>query len=961
MSDRGIDRGLFADSQAPRSIAPAVWVIGFITVYLYLIRDVELGRPYAFGDFPPYLGREALSLFGSTWHDWLLGYPHLYPTHVGYVGAVTLVGERLVAIGGFDPMTGAVLAQNIFFLSLIPAAFATFAIFAGRFIHDPAARYLAAGVYALNPITVGKFVNGGAGEFLAVVGIPLVLHYLWRVTETDEWRPALLAGVVFGAVAVIPWTALWLLAPFALFLCYRERRRPTVLVKFAVAGSVGVVLALPSVYYVLQRATSLDATGMMFSHLAWNYREATTLSVVRLAGNHGSFAMTELGYNSDPAMMVGLVIPVVALFAWSNRRLRFLYAIALPILAFIVLTHHGITYPLFEAMPPLWSLRNPLKLQYPLSLSICLLFGGGLQTLFDEVHGGILHGSRSRTGFDRLGYPDRGRWKRSIDEVSLARIALVGLVVLSLFSYVAPASDGALGMEETRGGEYVVPAEYDAVAAQLDGRVLWVPYSYTTQLRLRHAYPSHVGIKSGGIAQGKPNAAYVTELFSDIAADERVDDRLRALDVRYVVVDSRQQHRYPASVGEPRMEVRHSAPWLFGNPDTFATRLEHSPHYTREFTVDTLTVYSVGDAPERERFDRSRGVHWVVYPEQHTVRPLTENRVTNGQFAHGLDGWWTWSGENGTETTAIDTPDGQAALLRTESGRTYPIAQQLSVDKHYPYSLDVDVEGPATVSLFWYDGDRSAENETAVESHDVTELPGTHIARGDTLSVRVRPDDSRLVVHRVEVRRTTYPVETAFVPAAAGVPGVLVDGLEDLSTGSTVVGVNLDDAAIEQYDPDVRIVDAETVLDGELVFDDRYRQGVAVRLAGSDLPDAVPADAETVTYEDGDGTILDYWVVGTFDEQPVTILRTSYDERWIGPSEADHFRADGWANGFTNAEADEIVWTGYPYRNLVINVWLLGWTLVVGSLAGHAVWIRRAGLRRSIATRRTSPYGKDRL
>ncbi|MFC7136129.1 hypothetical protein ACFQRB_05350 [Halobaculum litoreum] len=519
----GVD--LSGDDLAPHAAGVGL----FVLAYALLLRGIEVGRLYAFGDFVPYYGARAFAKFLGTWHEGGLGFPYVYNVMPAYLGAVT-------ALGG-------ALGQNLFYLSLVPAGFATFYVFAGRFLDRPVPRYLAAGVYAINPLTVGEFVNGGVSTLIGFVGFPLVVHYLYRIDETDAWRPALLVGVVFGATAIVPWLVFWMIGPFAAYFAYRSRDDPRKLAKFVAGGTLGLVLSLPNVHHILQRAAGFgDGDGVLWTTLRWNYEQASLLAVVRLAGNHGMLAMNELGYNTDPTMVIGLVLPVVALFAVGRERLRLYYAIALGCVAFMVATWLGLTDPLFETVPLFWSVRNPAKLQYPLLLSLSLLFGAGLET--------VLHGARG-VG-DRLD-ADAHRSRASDARDPLVRALLVCLVVLSLVAYAAPAA-GAFGLEGVRGDDYAVPEEYGAVAEELDGRALWVPYGYTTQLRLRDTYPNHVGIKSGGVVQGIPNVDYVTRLFEDAAAGEPVHGRLRDLGVEYVVVESDPPDDYGA--GPPRVQSK---------------------------------------------------------------------------------------------------------------------------------------------------------------------------------------------------------------------------------------------------------------------------------------------------------------------------------------------------------------------------------------------------------------------
>jgi len=881
------------------------WPAAFFGVYLLLIRNVSVGRLYAFGDYPPFLGRSALRFFVATWHPGLLGFAQPVNTLSLYVGALTVVGG--------------VLAQNLFYLLLVPGCFLTFRHFLSRFVSGEPARTLGAAVYAVNPVTIGQFANGGANELLSLLGMPLVLYFLWEVVDRDSWRSTVKAGAVFGATTIIPWTSFWILFPYAAYLLYRVRRAPRRALKLFAAGALGVVLTLPNLYYLLLRAQSLSSTGALFTVLDFTYADATPLLLARLAGNRGSYAMRVLGYNDPGALVIGLVVPVVALFAWRRRDARPFFVAAVGIAGFVLATKHGLTYPLFEAVPPLFSLKNPNKLYYALLVSAGALFAVGLDEVLPLVHDA---------------------------DLEHARTALLAIVVLSLVSYAAPAA-GGLGLTATHGSDYYVPAEYDQVASHLNGRVLWLPYSYTTELRLRHVYPQNVGIRSGGLISGRENAGYVEHLFRDVAAGEPVYQRLRALGVQYVVVDRLPQTRVNADEGPPRVRTMNFAPFVFGDPATLERQFADSDSYRLDFQTAHLSVYRVVGAAPREGFARETGLNRVYYPTEPRTTVVGDERVVNGEFDSGLDGWWTWTGDEGTHTTVVNESNGgRAALMTTTSGETYPVAQEIPVRPKEPYRLTVDADGPGVVTMVWYRGSKDPKNLVTTDVYALSDVPSVVIARSDLLSLRVKPNGSRLLVRSISLRRTTYPPATGYARSLGDVPGVTVDGRNASLDAGTAVAVNLDATAAARVGATTRVVDAESVLDGPLVFDDHYRQGVGVLLENGTVPPAVPADAHLVTDRTPNGTVLDYWVVGSFDRTPVTVAYTSYNDGWRGPPGSTHFRAYGWANGFTDAAPDQIHWTGGGgNRTLVVGLWLGCWGVVLAGL----VWVggsRRFGGRR---------------
>ena len=891
-------------------------VLAFLAVYAYLLRDIRVGRLYAFGDLAPFFGYRAIETFTAVWHEGGLGYSYVFHVLPAYLGGVTVAGG--------------VLAQNLLYLSLVPVGFLGFVVFSRRFVPTLSARYLAAGLSAVNPVTVGEFVNGGITALVGFAGLPFVLHYLWRVVERDSWRASLLAGVTYGATAIIPWLAFWMVAPFALSLLGRARRSAGRVVKLVASGVLGVALTLPSLHYIAQRAGQFD-TGrrVLVGTMRWNYADADPLPVLRLAGNRGTWAMNALGYNPDGAFLIGLVIPAVALVPLRRERLRVFYAVAGGATAFMVATKHGITYPLFDAVPVLWSLRNPVKLQYPLLLSMSVLFGAGAETLLRRV-AGYRRTSPLAASFST------SRWE------SAAAAAVVLVLGASLFAYALPAS-GAMGLEAVRGDEYYVSAEQERVAERLDGRTIWVPYGYTTQLQLRHTAPDHVGIRSGGILQGIQNAGYVSDLFSQFARDPAsVRGQLSSLEVRYVVVS----HDPPNRVddGPPRYSKKWGAPWLVGDPAAWEERFADSAAFERTFETANYVVFRVRAVDDVDpNSGVVNGLHTVYYPtEASGAEPVGDDLLTNGGFADGASGWWT--GGANTEYSAVESSDGAdgAVRLRRVAAPVHPVAQRVPVEAGNPYRVSVDARDPVDVTLVWYAGAKSPENVTAHRRYSSADLPTVVRARGTTLSVRIRPAGESATLDAVRVRRATYPVETGYVANTEGIPGVTVDGRARETDLGTTVAVNLDPATADRVGADVRVVDAETALNatGRLVTNDTYRQGAGVALSGEAAASVVPDDARAVTRAGPNGTVLDYWVLGEFNDRPVTVHRTSYDPRWRAASDVVHFRADGWANGYVGDADDvgEIQWSGlavygHPVRWWVVRAWFGLWVVTLAAAA----------------------------
>jgi hypothetical protein len=678
---------------------------------------------------------------------------------------------------------------------------------------------------------------------------------------------------------------------------------------------------LPSLHHVLQRAGQFDTSGGSLSNtLFWNYQDATLLPVLRLAGNNGTLAMNILGYNQVDGHLAGLVVPLVALVAWHRRDLHPFFAVAAGTAGFILATGAGLTWGLFDPIPILYSVRNPVKLQAPMTLAVAVLFGAGVGTLLAVVPRVL----RRTATYREL--PDDVRRQA-------VRVAVVGLVVVSLVAYAAPAS-GALGLEQVRGDSYYVNDGQVAVADRLDGRVLWVPYGYTTQLRLRHVYPDHVGIKSGGAFHGIQNREHVEQFFEDFVEDPAsTRSQLTSMGVRYVVV-SRDAPRRDAN-GHPRVIRLWGTPWLKGNPVAYEADLRTSSVFRQAFETDdgAYAVYEVVGVNETQRVERVEGVHTLYYPRSTDGVEYEANLLSNPDFDDGLRDWW----HNGTDTEYAIVDDG--VRLRTIGNYTYPVAQRVSVQPGRHYRVDVGSDAPVSVQLVWYEDPKSPDNYTGDEVYEDGDLPALVEANSSVVSVRVRPAEQRAVVDNVSVRPRKHPPETGFVGAGEAIPGVAIDGWEHGGDLGTTVSVNLVGWKADELDPDVRLVDAETRLGGHLVYDDTYRQGAGVLLSDTDddgapdLPAGVPDEARVVTHQTNRGTVLDYWVLGEFDDTRATVLRESYDERWRSTTGGAHFEADGWANGYLDTDPEDIRWTGGSNRGLIVGLWVALWVGTLGVLA----------------------------
>ncbi|MFB6144809.1 MAG: hypothetical protein ABEJ72_00600 [Candidatus Aenigmatarchaeota archaeon] len=756
-----------------KSCQTAITLIIFLLIYGFLLRNLNFGELYAFGDFPAYYSKTAISKFLEEWHRSQLGYSYLYNTVPLFLGVATWLAG--------------VFGQNLMFLILIPSGFLAFFQLSSVYIDQYWAKSFSALIYALNPVTVEEFVNGSVSQLFVFAIAPLAIYTLHRAIEEKNNSYFIYTSLLLAIGSVNPWTLFWMLSPFWIYFAYNSRDNFSILGKLTGMGVLGLILGMPNIHYLIQRALRLESiSGNLFDYIEWNYSLATLSSVLRFAGNHGAEAMNKLGYNTEPVLMVGLVVPLVALFAWKDRDMWLFYGVVAAVTTFILATKYGLTYPLFELFPPLFSLRNPIKLQYPLLLSMSVLFGRGLQNIIGT-------------------------------ELDTSDMVLIGVIMVCWAAYLAPAS-GAFGLEEVRGDRYYVSNRYYEVSEDLNGTVLWMPYDYQAQLKLRHVYPNHIGIKSGGIHDNIQNTRRVEGFFKRfVEGGIGVRSDLDALGADYIVIDMSKSGQYRYSSGNPRALRKWGAPWIFGNPNDLASLVNESIDYEKTFRENGFRVYKLESEVEKTQGD------------------LSQNELENGDFGEGLAGWWT-PPRNTRVLLRQDGSDNFVRVVYSGKGQNLPLAQDVNLTGSEYYSIDVRGEGNGTVYFHWFNGSKSASNRINIQSAEFRELPLRFKKRSKTLSLRIKAKNATISEVILQPEKEPW--------------------------------LNSEDYSVN---------------------------------------DSIPAGS--------------------------AVLRTSYAEGWesrVGGSE--HFRAYGWANGFTNSSKADIYYKEQFGRTAVVWVYGLSWLIVIVSL-----------------------------
>jgi hypothetical protein len=677
-------------------------------LFLFIYRNLPIGEMLAYADLPPFPENPTLlwSRFVSIWQNEHLGFSLPERSFQVLVGVViSLFGNPI-------------LVQKALLLSTLPLAIISMYFYTAEFVETRTSRFVTSVLYGLNPISIGRFVNGGPLDYLLLYAVlPLLWLQLTEILRRKSILNVLAFAVLSALVGSFVYTIFWATVPFAAILIVEKvvqsRRKGRTFLRGVFLVSISFllfsILVLPDILLTLQRSEILVIeSDTLFESVEWSYSTPTPLNLLCLAGNGGDIMMRLLGYNElTPWTVLGLIIPIIAFSSYFLARKKkrehiFLFsAMAAIAMIFILLTRLRLTYQLFEAFPMLFSLKNPSRLMYPMGLALCSLFGIGL----DE----ITRRMSTKT------------WKipRRNVRAAILNVSILSLILLYMFPVLG---GGTVGLHEVYGDSYFITSDYEAVLnwineqRELSGffRTLWLPYDYATQIKLNAADPHNVGVRSGAAWLAIPNADFVREIFETIREGKTndFDEILNVLDVKYVIVDLGSDQ-----IGKPVIIERQVAPWIVGEPGYFKAFLEEQDCLHEAARIGNLVVY------ENEKFAASYicmydSLVFLTSPRlDESVAndyPLTPNLLLNPDFENDLTSWWA------NEKASIDdqvTINGEssARISNNDTEVWASIAQSVPIQRRGTYHFSVWVKAQDSndpqIKLVW-----SGDNDTVVQT-----------------------------------------------------------------------------------------------------------------------------------------------------------------------------------------------------------------------------------------------------
>jgi len=663
-------------------------VIAGITIFL--LRNTELTKMWTFGDlsaFPTDIGITQNWAF-SLWRSEGLGFRFIPPFN--YYLTIYLASFIL----------GSFITQKIIFLSTPIISFLTFYFLLRKINVNLAASALGALTYSINPITVSEFIGGSMG-IIVYSTFPLIFFYTIKIIRHHKFnlKDATILGLL-GFFIFNLHVAFWyflVLIPLILLIVKFQEKNFKRIARLAIPLIIIVLILTPITLGYLQFYTSLTSRTIAFeSAAAYCYKDETFYNLVRLAGNSGSAQAEEfLNYNTlNSYTILGYAIPIIAFLpfltknSYINRTKKLLITSAS--LTFIISS--GIilvikALPSIVDMNPIFaSLRNPVKLMYPLSFSLCLLFAIGTEIILN------------------LRNKHKMRWNALIS-ITLATIIL-------LYNY--PALDGTLGLTKVRDESYYVEDKYytlPMILAKIDEsyknyRFLILPWEYPMLLKIRSELPNYFGLSVGaGITQ---NTEWQKGVFEAIAVKNSRDRSyiLGLFGVKYVIIDKNFRSYYEGQAWYERLKKdknyviyeSQDAYWVTGKFEYFYQVFNSDPNFKLIYEDANFAIFKNNKALTKIRIRPDAQNLTLSYS------PTSDNLLKNPSFENGTKYWKIWP-SNLVNVTQDHCGNKTIILYGQEKWFTI-CYQEIFIEENALYKLKFSVKGcnitDMHAKILWY-------------------------------------------------------------------------------------------------------------------------------------------------------------------------------------------------------------------------------------------------------------------
>ena len=645
---------------------------------------------------------------------WAFGDLSAFPTDVGVtknLGFYLWTGEGLGSlsikpINYFSMITlfsvtlGSMLAQKVMFLSLFLISFLTFHFFARKFSLNPVPSLLGALFYSFNPVTISEF-TGGSMTLIVYAIFPLILFYLFKFVQSPKLDLTVLA--IFGILGFFIFNlhaAFWFIIfiiPLLLLDILLVKKGIKNISRVVILATILCLILIPNILgYTGVYGTSSNEKTTFESTAAYCYKDSAMYNILRLAGNTGSSQAREfLNYNTlNGYTVLGYILPIIAFLPFMTRNQKFAKnknlfiksaAIALLISSGLILLVKAMP-SIVDLNPILGSLRNPVKLLYPLSFSLCFLFTIGVEKLLSK---------------------STKKWYKQKRNIIIS-VALIAIILL----YNYPALDGTLGLAKVRGENYYIEDKYYTLPVILtgidadyeDSRILFLPWEYPSLLKIRSEIPNYFGVSLGaGISS---DIKWLKDAFEITLTSSDRSDVLGLFGVKYVVIDKDFKSYYEGQSWYESLDKEtyalyesQDSYWITGNASFFKQIFNSDSKFELIYDNQDFSIFKNNNALTKV-YTRSDETALNF-----SYAPISDNLLKNPSFENNSE-YWQLSSRDNSQITQDD--QGNSVLMLYGKENTFTTSYQVvPVTEYTFYRLKFAVKGfnitDMHSKILWYD------------------------------------------------------------------------------------------------------------------------------------------------------------------------------------------------------------------------------------------------------------------
>ncbi|MDO8634569.1 MAG: hypothetical protein Q7K34_04730 [archaeon] len=658
-----------------------VALIIFFGILLFLVRNLDFSKMWAFGDLISYPTdlKITFNWVFSAWRDEGLGLFN-FPAINYYL----IIFFSSLLFGSF-------FAQKILFLSTLIIAFTSSFLFLKYFGFKTKSSFLGGFFYAINPVTISSFVGGAIGELMTFAVLPLVLIYLHKSLSSEKlnFRHIAFLGLLslfLWNTYVFFWQTILIIAPFVLFASQKYKTLSRMIPLVVVL----TVFFLPTLLGILNLNKGIFEEKISFeSTVKYTYKDISVLNLLRLSGNTGSAQAEEfLNYNNigDYTVLgyILFLLTIIALFFAKKQYLDdSITSIPLIVASITLIVAIGLLllvkmYPnLIDVNPLISTLRNPVKLMYLLVFAFSILFTYSIQKLLSKI-----------------------------EKNKLTQNTVMACIILVILLSNYPALDGTLGIQKVRSDQYFIEEDYYKLSEILkgidqhftDSRLLILPWEYPTNLRIRSELPNYFGTPLGAQLGGS-NISAIKNVFDSIHDDEKTKSIVLGIfNVKYIVVKKNFKSYYLGQKWYEHLKNKepifvynsHNSYWVSGDPLKFYSIFYKDNNFELIYEDESFTIFKN-----------------LRYSDKFFTLP-TKNLIKNPYFEDGLNQWKNWPSHTVNIESCKELNEGRSCAVLSSQKKEFTILYQLipaEENKWYTFSFAINpsIITDAHAKLIWYD------------------------------------------------------------------------------------------------------------------------------------------------------------------------------------------------------------------------------------------------------------------